>query len=198
MLKPVRKLYSWTERLAYKKGAGYYLLAISFIEASLFPLPPDLLLIPIAYFNNKKGIIYAFLTTVFSVLGGLFGYLIGVFLYHNIIPPHLIIGKIISQANFNKVVELYKTNVFLVIFTAALSPIPYKVFTIAGGYCNVNISVFTVASFVGRGLRFFSEGILFYAFGPAVKPYIDRNFEKLTLLAAALIVLFYLIIMKIF
>ncbi len=157
MIKPLRKLYNWTEGLAYKKGCIYYLAIISFLESSLFPVPPDVLLLPMAFFNTKKGLIYALITTIFSVLGGLVGYLIGVFIYYNIIPPYLIVGKIISQTNFDKVVELYKDNVFWAVFTAALTPIPYKVFTIAGGYCKVSLLPFTIASVLGRGGRFFVE-----------------------------------------
>ncbi len=198
MFNPLRKLYNWTQSLAYNKRSSYYLAVISFIESCVFPIPPDVLLLPMAFFNNKKGILYAFITTLFSVLGGLLGYLIGVFLYNNIIPPNFIIGKIISQANFNEIVELYKENVFWVVFSSALTPIPYKVFTIAGGYCNVDIISFTIASFIGRGGRFFGEGILFYTMGPTIKPFVEKNFDKLTILVTILLVLFYILIVKLF
>ncbi len=196
--KLLSKLYLWVESLSIRKSAPYYLCGISFIESSLFPIPPDALLMPMCYFNQKKSLTYAFITTVASVLGGLFGYAIGVFIYNNIIPPHLIIGKVMSQHNFDKVVQLYKGNVFWAVFTAALTPIPYKVFTIAGGYCNIALVPFTIASVMGRGGRFFAEGLLFYIFGPSIKPYIEKNFEKLTIVVTGLLILFYIIVAKIF
>lgn len=196
--KILNKLYLWVEGLSVQKSAPYYLCGISFIESSLFPIPSDALLLPMCYFNQKKSLIYAFITTVASVLGGLLGYAIGVFIYNNVIPPDLIIGKIISKHNFDKVVQLYKDNVFWAVFTAALTPIPYKVFTIAGGYCSIALLPFTVASILGRGGRFFAEGLLFYIFGPNIKPFIEKDFGKLTVLITALLILFYIIVVKVF
>lgn len=198
MSKLLKKLYLWTEGLAGKRSAPYFLGFISFIESSFFPIPPDTLLIPMCYFESKKSLVYASITTIMSVCGALFGYLIGIFIYNSIIPPQIIVGTIISQHNFDKVVQMYKSNVFLAVFTAALTPIPYKVFTIAGGYCNVALIPFIAGSLIGRGMRFFTEGSLFYICGPAIKPYIEKNLEKLTILIAGLIILFYIIAVKLF
>lgn len=198
MNKLLKKIYLWVEGLAKKKVSSYYLAAVSFIESSFFPIPPDAILIPMCYFEHKKSLKYALIATITSVLGGLFGYAIGVFIYDNIIPPHLFIGKIISQHNFESVRKMYQDNVFLALFTAAFTPIPYKVFTIAGGYCNVSLIPFTVGSVIGRGGRFFMEGILFYIFGPTIKPYVEKNIGKLTILITAIIILFYILIAKLF
>jgi undecaprenyl-diphosphatase len=152
------------------------------------------MLLPMSYFNNKKAIKYAFITTFASVIGGVLGYLIGIFINKEIIPPKLVIGTVISEMTFYKVRDLYRENVFLAIFVSALTPIPYKAFTIAGGYFQVALLPFILGSFLGRGMRFFSEALLFYVFGPTIKPFVDKNFEKLTILIALLIILFFAIL----
>ncbi|MDO9051493.1 MAG: YqaA family protein [Methylotenera sp.] len=133
-------------------NAPWYLSALSFAESSIFPIPPDVMLAPMSLANPARAWRFAMITTVASVLGGLLGYLIGVSLF-DVIEPHL---------RASHYWEAYQTAViwfeqwgFWAIFVAGFSPIPYKVFTIAAGSLSMALLPFTIASVIGRGMRFF-------------------------------------------
>ncbi|NOU40511.1 MAG: DedA family protein [Methylotenera sp.] len=133
-------------------NAPWYLSALSFTESSFFPIPPDVMLAPMSLANPARAWRFALITTVASVLGGLLGYFIGVSLF-DVIEPHL---------RASHYWEAYQTAViwfeqwgFWAIFVAGFSPIPYKVFTIAAGSLSMALLPFTIASIIGRGMRFF-------------------------------------------
>ncbi len=191
---PIKKLYFWTLHWAETRYALPALFLISFVESSVFPIPPDVLLMAMVFGNRKKWLTYAFWCTVASVLGGVLGWYIGFGFwavvkdfFYNIVPGF-------TPDKFEKVAQLYQGNAFFAIFTAAFTPIPYKVFTIAAGVFAVSIPVLVVASVFGRGMRFFLVAGLIRYFGPKVKPFLEKHFDLATLLFLALAVLGFLAI----
>lgn len=165
-------------------NAGRWLFLISFAESSFFPIPPDLLLMPIVARLRSRWWYYALVTTIASVLGGMFGYLIGSFFFD--IVGALLVKTYHLESELQSVSALFQKNAFLAIFTAAFTPIPYKVFTIAGGLFKINFIVFVVASILGRGMRFFAVAYLMKLFGASVGRLAFKYFNALTLVAAAI------------
>lgn len=145
-------LYQRAMQWARLPNAPWYLGALSFTESSFFPIPPDVMLAPMSLANPNKAWRYALLTTVTSVLGGLFGYLIGAFAF-DVIEPHLKTSH--YWAAYQTAVIWFENWGFWAIFVAGFSPIPYKVFTIAAGTLSMALLPFTLASIIGRGSRFF-------------------------------------------
>ncbi len=186
MFKLLRRLYDWVLSFANTKYAPLALFALAFIESSFFPVPPDLLLIALAISLPKKSFKYALLCSIGSVLGGIFGYMIGYGLYD------LIGVKIISYLGYENYFEiignLYRENAFFAILTAAFTPIPYKVFTIAAGFWKVDLITFILASIIGRSARFFIVAGLIYVFGARIKIFIDKYFSLLTITFMLLLV----------
>lgn len=178
---PLRRVYDWTVHWAQTPHAQVALFLLAFAEASFFPIPPDVLLIAMALGAPKKSLRYATICTVGSVLGGCFGYAIGAVLFEAVGKPILSFYGYLQQ--FGNLTAQLANYSFLGIFVAALTPIPYKVFTIAAGVCSEHVSVWVLiaASVAGRGLRFFGLGAMFMAFGGHVKRFIDRYFDILTL-----------------
>lgn len=154
------------------------LIITAFAESSFFPIPPDVIYIPLALLNSNKAFLYALITTLFSVLGGMFGYLIGKY------GGKPFIKKIISEEKLYQVKLFY--NKYDII--AGFTPIPYKVFTISAGLFDLNFSRFIIASFLGRGGRFFLVCSLIYLFGQPIKNFLDKYFELLTILITFLII----------
>lgn len=182
----LRKLYEWVLSWADSKYAAIALFLLAFIEASFFLIPPDPLLIALAVSRPKKAWKYALICTAGSVLGALLGWFIGFALYD--LVGRRIIEGFGYQNYFTLVGNLYQQNAFWFIFTAAFTPIPYKVFTIAAGVWNISIPVLLLASVLGRGGRFFIVAGLIYLFGPKIKDFIDKYFELLTVAVLVLIV----------
>ncbi len=148
-----KKVLGW----ARHKHAVRYLSALSFAESSFFPIPPDVMLAPMALGTPKKAYWYALLTTLFSVLGGILGYFIGVFSFDVIAPWVQQLGY---WDKYLLAREWFDKWGFWAIFVAGFSPIPYKVFTIAAGTLSMAIAPFVLASFIGRGARFFLVAML--------------------------------------
>ncbi len=182
----LRKLYDWVLSWAHKKYSSAALFVLAFAESSFFPIPPDVLQIALSVAKPKKSFFYALISSIGSVLGGISGYFIGYFLFDSI--GKLIIDALGYQAQFNYVGELYKSYAFLAILTAAFTPIPYKVFTIAAGFWKVGLMPLIAASVIGRSARFFLVAALFYFFGPKIKEFIDRYFNILTIVFLALLI----------
>ena len=182
----MRGLKAWVEGFAEKPGAGWALFVIAFAESSFFPIPPDVLLIALAISVPAKSFRYALVCSVGSVLGGMFGYLIGLEFYD------LVGRKIIEfyslQEQYAAVKILYDQNAFLAIAIAGFTPIPYKVFTIAAGAFQVSFATLVYASTVSRPARFYLVAALFFFFGARIKPLIDKYFEALTLAFVILLV----------
>ena len=192
-------LYKKCLDLAAHKSSKYYLAAVSFIESSFFPIPPDVMVIPMVISKKKDFIKIFLIATIFSVLGGIFGYLIGVFFID--------IG--IQIMNFygyeNKVIDLKNSlkqgdgfYVWLsILFFAGFTPLPYKVFTIVSGVISFNLPVFIFISLVSRGLRFFIVSYLAYKFGDLftkfMNQYGSRWFTIIGILIIIIALIFYLI-----
>lgn len=195
----VRRLYDWTLSWAETRYAMPALFVLAFVEASFFPIPPDVLLMAMCFGAPKKGLRYGAICTAGSVLGGLLGFYIGVSLWRTLGVfdgcPEFAGGSALFQyvpsftcANFAKVQAAYQANAWLSLFTAAFTPIPYKVFTIAAGVFQVALPVLIGASVVGRGARFFLVAGLIYFFGPQIRGFIERRFELITMIFTILLV----------
>jgi len=183
----VKKLYTWVLHWAQTRYGVPALFLLAFAESSFFPIPPDVLLIALTLSVPKKGFYYAAICSLGSVLGGMAGYGIGYFFWETIGQP--IIDLYHAQAAYAAVQKAYQENAFFAVFTAAFTPIPYKVFTIVGGICHIRLwQDLVLASIIGRSLRFFIVATLFFFFGPPIKKFIDRYFELLTVAFTLLIV----------
>ncbi|MDQ5957831.1 MAG: hypothetical protein QG665_157 [Patescibacteria group bacterium] len=174
----------WSVVHADEKSTSWWLGLLSFTESSFFPIPPDVMLVAILT-ASRRWAYYALVTTLGSVLGGMAGYFIGHFFFD------LVGTKIIAlyqlQDEMQKVGELYEANAFWAIFTAAFTPIPYKVFTISAGFFKIDFLTFVVASVIGRGLRFFIVAYLMKIFGQAMGEVIYKYFNIFSLLVAGAI-----------
>ncbi len=184
----------WKERIRKAADSEYalvFLCLTSFAESSFFIIPPDTLLTPMSLFDPDKWKKFAFYTTVFSVLGGVFGYGIGMFLFEQVAKP--IIGFYHMWDKFEYVKTLYSEYDLLVVFIAGLTPLPYKAFTIAAGVFKMNLLGFVVASLFGRGIRFYIEAYLVARFGEDALEFIERHFVVATLLIALIVIFGFLI-----
>ncbi|MBI2038713.1 MAG: DedA family protein [Candidatus Niyogibacteria bacterium] len=183
----VSRLYTWTIRWAHTKCAAWALAAISFAESSFFPIPPDPVLMIMTLLRPAYWWRYALLTTATSAAGGVAGYFIGLGFYE-------FIGKAIIETYhltdaMVAVGARYQENAFLAIVAAALTPIPYKVFTIGGGLFEISLWTLIVASLVGRGIRFFGVALLMFIFGSRAEEFIKQHFNDLTVAFFILIAL---------
>ncbi len=192
--KPLRALKAWVESLAQKPFAGWALFFVAFAESSFFPIPPDVLLIALAVMVPAKSFRYAFICSIGSVLGGMFGYFLGIEFYELIGKP--IIQFYGVEHQYHEVQGLYEKNAFLSIAVAGFTPIPYKVFTIAAGAFHIPFLTLVTASLVSRPLRFFLVAALFFWFGPPIKSLIDKYFEWLTLAFIVFLVLGFVVVSK--
>ncbi|MBI2651704.1 DedA family protein [Candidatus Woesearchaeota archaeon] len=181
-----RKLYSWVLSLANKKYSSAALFLIAFTESSFFPIPPDVLQVALSVSKPKKSFFYALIASIGSVLGGIFGYFIGFFLFDSI--GKVIIEMLGYQEQFNAVGNLYKSYAFIAILISAFTPIPYKVFTIAAGFWKVGLFPLIAASVIGRSARFFLVASLIFFFGPKIKNFIEKYFNLLTALFFILLI----------
>lgn len=189
---PVRRLYDWTIGWADRPGGTWALFALAVAESSFFPIPPDVLLIALAIGRPKRAMWFATVCTIGSVIGGIIGYYIGYALFEQIGRPVLEFYG--ATQTFDQVGQLYRENLVLALGTAGFTPIPYKVFTIAGGAFAVPLAAFVVISLVSRAMRFFLVAGLIYAIGPRVKTFIDRYFNLLTILFVVVLALgFYVV-----
>ena len=179
-------LYNWTLVKANHKNAKWYLFLVSFTESSFFPIPPDLLLIPMALASKTKAIFYAFICTIASVLGGLLGYAIGFFFYNSL--GFYIVEFYHLQNSFNIFENYYKEFGILIVLGAGITPFPYKFITIASGVFGLNIFLFIIVSIMGRGFRFYLIAILLYFFGDKIKLIIDKYFNILSIIFFTLLV----------
>ena len=184
----IRRLYDWTLSLAERKSASKWLAGLSFAEASFFPIPPDVLLIPLCLGAVRKALKFAFICSVASVLGGMAGYCIGAFawtetqgFFYQYVPGF-------NEDAYNRIVDWYKDWGVPIVFLAGFSPIPYKIFTIASGALGMPFLAFVGASAVSRSARFFLVALLLAKFGEPMKKKIDRHFNLLALLFCILLV----------
>lgn len=183
----IRKLYVWVVGWAGSRRAEQALAGISFVESSVFPIPPDPLLIAMTTAHPEKFLRFASITTVASVLGGLFGYGMGVVLFETV--GKWVIRAYGLQEQFTYIGFRYEQNAFLTVFTAAFTPIPFKLITIAAGVFSVNIVLFTIAAILGRGSRFFLVAYLMHHFGKRYKDTIEKYVDVLSLVFVAMLIL---------
>lgn len=169
----LRRLYEWTLSLAASPFALWALTVISFIESSVFPIPPDVLLIPMVIARPSRAWLIAGICTLASVAGGVFGYFIGWGLFEEVGRPVLeFYGK---SERFQEFSTTYNAWGAWAVLIAGVTPFPYKVITILSGATGLNFWVFMVASVIARGLRFFLIAALLWKFGPPVKDFIERR-----------------------
>ena len=182
----LKRTYNWTLEKVQHKNAKWYLSLISFVESSFFPIPPDILLIPMALASKANALFYAFICTLFSVLGGILGYAIGYFFYNSV--GIYIVDFYHLESSFNIFESYYKEFGILIVLGAGITPFPYKFITIASGVFGLNIFLFIIVSIIGRGLRFYLIAILLYFFGEKIKLIIDKYFNILTIVFFILLV----------
>lgn len=182
----MRRLYNWTLHWSKTKNAKVALFGLAFAESSFFPIPPDVLVIAMTVAHRAKWWFYASIATVGSVLGGVLGYYIGFALFQTIGQP--IVDFYHLQKYFEIVQVKYNENAFLAVFTAAFTPIPYKVFTIAGGVFHINLATLIVGSLLGRAGRFFAVAFALNLFGDKISKAIEKYFDILSLVFMALLI----------
>jgi membrane protein YqaA with SNARE-associated domain len=178
----LHRLYQRVLALAASKRAPWWLAVISFAEASFFPIPPDVLLVPMALTRPDRALRFALICTVASVAGGAFGYLIGYALYDLIARPVLAFYH--YEAAYARFAENFAQYGLEVILLKGLTPIPYKIVTIAAGAAKFDFATFMVASIVTRGGRFFGVALLLHFFGDRVRSFIEKRLTLVTTLVA--------------
>ena len=182
----LRKLYDRTLELAGHRHALPSLAAVSFLESWIFPIPPDVLLIPMVIARPERAFAIAGVCLAASVLGGLAGYAIGALLFEAI-GQRLIFLFDLSDA-YAEISAGYVEHGFWAVFVAGLTPIPYKIITIASGALGLSIPLFVVASIVARGLRFFLIAALLWKFGTPVRRFVEQRLGLVTLIGCAVLV----------
>ena len=193
-----RRLYEWVLGFSHSPHSERALFTLSFAESSFFPIPPDVLLMPLVLGRPDRWLRLATLCTAASVAGGIVGFLIGYVLWHEIGGFVFSLGlPSLNPANFDKVAGYYDAYNFWIVFTAGLTPIPYKVITISAGIFALSpqvssvptfFAMFVLASALGRASRFYAVAWLCHRYGPGVMPFIDRRFNLLSLLFVVLLV----------
>ena len=182
-----KSLEDWSQNHSHGKNAKLWLAIFSFSEASFFPIIADVFLLAILLRNGVRWAYYSFITTIFSVLGAAFGYLIGLLFFD--LVGEFIVQTYNLQDQMLVVGEMFANNAFWTIFVSAFTPIPFKVFTISAGFFKINFWIFILASVLGRGMRFFAVGYLVKLFGKQMAHYAFKYFNYITLLILALILL---------
>lgn len=182
----IRKIYDAVLGLSAKKSAEIWLFAVSFIESSFFPIPPDVMLIPMVIAAPQRAWKIATIATVGSVTGAYLGYIIGVYFFQLIAEPLLNFYGYLEQ--FKSFEDLYNKYDYWIVFGAGITPFPYKIITIASGVVHMNLLVFTVASVIARGMRFFLVAWLLKVYGAKMKDFIERNLGWLSVVFLILLI----------
>jgi membrane protein YqaA with SNARE-associated domain len=182
----LRALYDWTMSLAASRHAVKALGFVSFIESSVFPIPPDALLVPMVLSDRARAWWYALVCTVASVLGALLGYAIGALLYEAVAEP--ILNFYGYGEKFQSFAGKYNEWGAWAVLIAGLTPFPFKVITIASGATKLSLPVFILASIVARGIRFYAVAGLVYYFGPPVRQFIEKRLGLVFTLGLALLI----------
>ncbi len=173
-------MYDWAMRASRSKYALYVLAVISFVESSFFPIPPDILLIPMILAARQRAWLIAGVCTIASVMGGWFGYAIGMFLYDVVALPILEFYGYVAK--FDDFRQYYNDWGAWIVFGAGITPFPYKVITIASGVSGLDIWTFSIASILARGFRFFLIAALLWKYGKKMEDFIVKNLGWLSIL----------------
>ena len=175
-----KNLYQKCLDLAGHKSSKYYLAIVSFVESSFFPIPPDVMVVPMVISKKADFKKIFFITTIFSVLGGMLGYVIGAFFFE--FGAHIMNFYGYEDKLYNLKESLIKNDGFYawlgILFLAGFTPLPYKVFTIASGLIGFNFLIFVLISLISRGLRFFLVSYLSYKFGDLFNEFMDKHGSK--------------------
>ena len=186
----IKKLFDKCVNWAGRKYANYALAIVSFIESSFFPIPPDVMIIPMVIAKKQHFIKIALIATIFSVLGGLFGYLIGYVFFNEI---GFKIFQFYGYENVNVLKEMFSSKQgmfswFGLLFVAGFTPIPFKILTITSGFIHYNIFVFILTCVFTRGLRFLLVAFLTNKFGQKIGPFLERKGSKFTFIIAGVVI----------
>ena len=175
-----------------RKNSWKFLGFLSFIESIFFPIPPDLMLVPMILADRKKTLFLVKITTIFSVIGGIFGYFIGLYLW-DALSPHIFNWL----PSFNEYFKEFKIKFneigWLIIILGGFTPFPFKVITISCGIMQVNLLLFILFSFLSRGLRFALIGFLMFKFGSSIKKIIEEYLMIFTILLLSLLIIYFLV-----
>lgn len=182
----VRKIYDSVFHLSKENGAIYWLFAVAFIESSFFPIPPDVMLIPMILAAPKKAWSIASVATAGSVIGAYLGYAIGFYFFQLIAEPLLNFYGYLEK--FNSFKDLYNQYGAWIVFGAGITPFPYKIITIASGVVHMNLIVFTIASIIARGMRFYLVAWLLKKYGETMREFIEKNLGWLSILFLLLLI----------
>ena len=181
----LRRLYDWTIRMSEHPRALWVLALISFIESSVFPIPPDVLMIPMILARPSRAWLVALVALVASVLGGLLGYAIGALAYEQLGLPILqSLGKADAVSEFN---TRFNDFGFWAVLTAGVTPFPYKVITIMSGWTGMPLGTFVATSILARAVRFFLVAGLLWKFGAPIRDFIERRLGLLTIVFVVLL-----------
>ena len=195
-----KNLYKKCLDLAGHKSSKYYLAIVSFVESSFFPIPPDVMVVPMVISKKADFKKIFFITTIFSVLGGMLGYVIGAFFFE--FGAHIMNFYGYEDKLYNLKESLIKNDGFYawlgILFLAGFTPLPYKVFTIASGLIGFNFLIFVLISLISRGLRFFLVSYLSYKFGDLFNEFMDKHGSKWFTIFGILIVIVGLVVYLIF
>ena len=181
----LRRLYDWTIRMADHPHALWVLAFVSFVESSVFPIPPDVLMIPMILARPSRAWLIAAVALVSSVLGGLLGYAIGALAYEQLGQPILeALGKGDAMTEFN---TRFNDFGFWAVLTAGVTPFPYKVITIMSGWTSMPLLTFVATSILARGLRFFIVAWLLWKYGAPIRDFIEKRLGLVTIVFVALL-----------
>jgi membrane protein YqaA with SNARE-associated domain len=183
-----RRLYDWVMGWADRPHGTAALAAIAFAESSVFPVPPDVLLIALGVARPHRAYFFAFVCTAGSVLGGMLGYLIGRLVWESLGPLFFAWVPGFTPAAFARVQGYYVEFGFVAVMIAGFTPIPYKVFTIASGVFGMAFAPFVLASALSRGVRFGIEAALIARYGARMREVLERNFNLMTVVFVVLLV----------
>jgi len=181
----IRRLYDWTLGLAEHPHALWVLALVAFVESSVFPIPPDIIMIPMILARPSRAFLIAGIALVASVLGGMLGYAIGALAFDTIGEPILSsLGKADAMAEFS---SRFNDLGFWAVLTAGVTPFPYKVITIMSGWTGMPLGTFILTSILARGLRFFIVAALLWKFGVPMRDFIERRLGLMFTLAIAML-----------
>lgn len=182
----IQRLYDWTLSLAEHRQALWVLALVSFLESSMFPIPPDIIMIPMILARPNRAFVIAGVALIASVLGGLLGYAIGALAFDTLGEPILqALGKTDAMTEF---ATRFNDMGFWAVLVAGITPFPYKVITIMSGWTGMPLATFIATSILARGMRFFLVALLLWKYGAPVRDFIERRLPLMFTLAVALLI----------
>jgi membrane protein YqaA with SNARE-associated domain len=182
----LRRAYDWAMRMAAHKHAEWALAGVSFVESSVFPIPPDVILMPMVLADRSKAWRYAAIATISSVIGGFLGYAIGYFLFEAVGRPILDFYHVMDK--YDSLKHSFDEWGAWIIIAKGWTPIPYKFLTITSGALQFDLLAFTIASVVSRGMRFFLVAGLLWAFGPPIRAFVEKRLTLVTTLFVVILI----------